>query len=83
MSSSNDLREKLEQIIDQPQVAYFIYYAVIVITGFMILSFLSRSGFQFFQSVMYMTIWLVIIILLDPPEQAQLQSDPFGQSIIQ
>ena len=54
-----------------------IYSTVIVITGFIVLTFLVGSDYPFGLSVLFMSLWLVLIASLDPPPKAVLRSKPF------
>lgn len=60
------------------RVAFFIYYGVIVMFGYFILTFLSKDAFPFTRSLLLMSFWLILIILLDPPKEAILESEPFA-----
>lgn len=78
----NMIPDKVLDLLNIPRVAYFLYYGVIMMTGYFILSFLSRDAFPFDRSLLYMGSWLVLIIILEPPKAAKQESEPFANTDI-
>lgn len=75
--STSGFPDNVYDILMQPRVAQFIYYTVIILTGYILLYFLTQDGLVFTEDLSYLLIWLFLIILMQPPEAAAMESEPF------
>lgn len=71
----------LYQIINDREIISFIYRNVILLTGFLMISLIASDGFPFERTISFMVIWLILILLLQPPNKALMRSDPLDFEI--
>ncbi|MHA2502172.1 MAG: hypothetical protein ACXAE3_04835 [Candidatus Kariarchaeaceae archaeon] len=74
---SQDFKKQIESIVQTPSVAWFIYFAVILASGIVILRFAVDDGLVFGRSILFMVAWFFLIVSLQPPKGADFESDPF------
>jgi len=74
---SVSLYDLLVDLSRDRHVATFVYSAVIMLTGYFVLSFLGQQDFVFWRSILFMGAWFILIILLQPPEEVEFQAHPF------
>jgi len=75
--TENRTRQELERLLAMPSVAHAVYFLVIVTTGLYFLKLTLRNDIVMGSSLLYMGLWLVVIIALQPPKAAQLGARPF------
>ena len=69
--------EEIQRLLKLPAVAQFMYYLVVITTGYLFLHLSIRDGIVFDRGLLYMFVWFLLMIGLQPPEGARFESRPF------
>ncbi len=71
--------EEFFNFVNEPRVARFYMHLFLTLTGLVMLGELTDRGFPVIDTIQFMTIWFVLLLLLPIPEAAKSDIDPFNE----
>jgi hypothetical protein len=85
-SEEHDLVSRFQDyiywLLQQHEVARFIYMVVIVGTGFYLIQLLMDRDFSYGMSLGIIFAWFVLIIVLEPPKRGKIKDEAFDLQLL-